>query len=73
MSDQFEIKNSELEKARNYIESKFAAQSWWPKAEPEEAKREYYLLKDNITSLNLWCKKWLDAGQQRQLIKAIKS
>ena len=42
------------------------------KEQPGEAKHEFTLMKDSAISLNVWCERWLDSGQQRLLEKALK-
>ncbi|MGZ4955657.1 MAG: hypothetical protein ACXV8Q_11135 [Methylobacter sp.] len=67
------ITESDLPKARNYIAKQFAAHSWWPSEQPGEAKREFDLMKDSATALNVWCQRWLDAGQCKKMEKEIRS
>ncbi|GEM_PF-424114 len=67
------ITESDLPKACNYIAKQFAAHSWWPSEQPGEAKREFDLMKDSATALNVWCERWLDAGQCKKMEKEIRS
>ena len=66
------ITESELEAARHYLQQQLETHAWWPKEQPGEAKHEFALMKDNAVSLNVWCERWLDSGQQRLLAKALK-
>jgi hypothetical protein len=66
------ISESELEAASHYLEQQLETHSWWPKEQPEEAKHEFTLMKVTPSSLNFWCEKWLDSGQQKKLAKALK-
>ncbi len=66
------ITETELEAARHYLQQQLETHTWWPKEQPGEAKHEFTLMKDNVISLNVWCERWLDSGQQRQLAKALK-
>jgi hypothetical protein len=66
------ITDTELEAACHYLQQQLETHTWWPKEQPGEAKHEFTLMKDNAISLNVWCERWLDSGQQRQLEKAIK-
>jgi hypothetical protein len=66
------ITETELESARRYLQQQLETHSWWPKEQPDEAKHEFTLMKDNVNSLNFWCEKWLDSGQVRLLAKALK-
>lgn len=52
-----------------YKEQQMQAHSWWPKEQPGQARHEYNLMKGNAENLNVWCGRWLDAGQQKQLQK----
>lgn len=61
------ITDSQLTAACDYIRQQFDAHSWWPKAQPEQAKHEFELMHANAVSLTIWCEKWLDKGQYRQL------
>jgi hypothetical protein len=67
------ITEAELSKACDYIAKQFAAHGWWPREQPDEAKREFDLMKGSATALNLWCERWLDAGQGKKLEKALRS
>jgi hypothetical protein len=64
---------ADLSKACDYIAKQFAAHSWWPTEQPGEAKREFDLMKGNATALNVWCERWLDAGQCKKLEKELRS
>lgn len=66
------ITESELPAACAYLQSQFAAHSWWPKEQPGEALHEFKLMQGSASGLTVWCEKWLDAGQLRLLEKAIK-
>ncbi len=72
-SKNINITEAELSKACDYIAQQFAAHSWWPKEQPGEAKREFDLMKSSVTALNVWCERWLDAGQCKKLEKALRS
>lgn len=69
---EMKITETELEAARHYLQQQLETHTWWPKEQPGEAKHEFTLMKDNVISLNVWCERWLDSGQQRQLAKALK-
>ena len=66
------ITEAELDTARHYLQQQLETHTWWPKEQPGEAKHEFALMKDSAVSLNAWCERWLDSGQQRQLAKALK-
>jgi hypothetical protein len=66
------ITESNLEAARHYLQQQLETHSWWPKEQPGEARHEFTLMKANAVSLSVWCNKWLDSGQRRQLEKALK-
>jgi hypothetical protein len=66
------ITESEFVAARKYLQKQLEGYSWWPKEQPGQAREEFKVMKANVTALNVWCKKWLDSGQLRQLEKAIK-
>jgi hypothetical protein len=66
------ITEPELEAARHYLQSQFNAHSWWPKEQPGQARDEFARMQGNAISLTVWCEKWLNSGQLRQLEKAIK-
>jgi hypothetical protein len=72
-SKNISITESELSQAREYIAGQFAAHSWWPTAQPGEAMREFELMKGSAVALNVWCEKWLDAGQCQKLEKALRA
>lgn len=72
-SKNIHITESELSRACDYIVRQFTAHSWWPTEQPGEAKREFDLMKGSATSLNVWCEKWLDAGQCKELEKSIRA
>jgi hypothetical protein len=65
------INPSDLERAQNYIQRQFDTRSWWPKEQPEQARHEFNLMQHDVTALNVWCEKWLDASQCRKLEKSI--
>lgn len=69
---EMKITETELEAARHYLQQQLETHTWWPKEQPGEAKHEFTLMKDNVISLNVWCERWLDSGQQRQLAKSLK-
>ncbi|MFI3136333.1 MAG: hypothetical protein QX197_06090 [Methylococcaceae bacterium] len=60
-----------LPRAQHYIQRQFNSHSWWPKEQPEQAKHEFNLMQADSTALNVWCEKWLDAGQRQKLNNAI--
>ena len=66
------ITDNNLQMACDYLKKQFAAKSWWPKANPGLAKQEFLLMNGSPVALNIWCERWLDAGQCRKLNKAIK-
>lgn len=66
------INDTQLASAREYLQKQFEAHTWWPKEQPEQAKYEFKLMNASATTLSIWCEKWLDAGQRRQLEKALK-
>ncbi len=65
------ISESELEAACHYLQQQLETHSWWPKEQPGEAMHEFTLMKDSAVSLNVWCERWLDSGQQEKLLKAL--
>jgi hypothetical protein len=67
------ITEEELSKASDYIANQFAIRSWWPCEQPGEAKREFDLMKGSSTALNVWCERWLDAGQCKKLEMDLRS
>lgn len=69
---EMKITETELEAARHYLQQQLETHTWWPKEQPGEARHEFTLMKDNVISLNVWCERWLDSGQQRQLAKSLK-
>jgi len=72
-SKKVNITEAELSQACDYIAQQFAAHSWWPTEQPGEAKREFDLMKGSATALNVWCERWLDAGQCKKLEKALRA
>jgi hypothetical protein len=72
-SKKIDLTEADLPKACNYIAAQFAAHSWWPKEQPGEAKREFELMKDSATALNVWCERWLDEGQCRKMENELRS
>jgi hypothetical protein len=68
-----DLTEADLPKACNYIAKQFAAHSWWPTEQPGEAKREFELMKDSVTALNVWCERWLDEGQCRKMENELRS
>lgn len=67
------ISDSDLSKACDYIAGQFAAHSWWPRAQPGNAKQEFDLMKDSALGLTVWCRRWLDGGQLLKLKRALRS
>jgi hypothetical protein len=67
------ITEAELSRARDYIDSQFSAHSWWPTEQPGEARREFDLMKGSAAGLNVWCERWMDAGQCKKLEKALRA
>lgn len=67
------INDNNLSTACNYLQKKFDAKSWWPKAQPGLARQAFTLMKGSAGSLNIWCQQWLDLGQLIKLEKALKS
>ena len=65
------ITEIELEVARHYLQKQLETHSWWPKEQPGEVMHEFTLMKDSAVSLNVWCERWLDSGQQEKLLKAL--
>ena len=66
------ITDNTLPNACDYIQKQFAAHSWWPKEQPGLAKQEFDLMNGHAETLNVWCERWLDAGQCQKLEAAIK-
>ena len=66
------LTETEVEAARHYIQRQMDIHSWWPKAQPGEAQREFELMKDSAVALNVWCERWLDERQCRQLEKSVR-
>jgi hypothetical protein len=65
------LTDSEVDAACHYIRSQMETHSWWPKEAPGEAKREFELMCGTALSLNVWCERWLDAGQCKKLEKEV--
>ena len=72
-SKNIKVTETELSKACDYIAKQFAAYSWWPCEQPGEAKREFDLMKNSATALNVWCERWLDTWQCQKLEKTLRS
>jgi hypothetical protein len=72
-SKSIHITEAELARARDYIAGQFSAHSWWPAEQPGEARREFDLMKGSAASLNVWCERWLDAGQAKKLEKTLRA
>ncbi|WP_258076136.1 hypothetical protein [Methylobacter tundripaludum] len=72
-SKKTDLTEADLPKACDYIAKQFAAHSWWPTEQPGEAKREFDLMKGSATALNVWCERWLDAGQRKKMEKELRS
>ncbi len=66
------VTDANLDLSCQYIETQFAVRSWWPKAQPAIAEREFELMRGSAIALNIWCERWLDLGQVRKLGKAVK-
>jgi hypothetical protein len=66
------ITESNLQLSCDYLQKQFELRWWWPKAQPGLAKREFLLMNGSAIALNVWCERWLDAGQCRKLDKAVK-
>jgi len=71
-SKRIDLTEADLSKACDYIAKQFAAHSWWPTEQPGEAKREFDLMKGSATALNVWCERWLDAGQCKKMEKELR-
>lgn len=67
------LTETNVSKARNYIAKQFAAHSWWPTEQPGRAKQEFDLMKGSATALNVWCERWLDAAQCKDVEKELRS
>ena len=65
------ITDDNLQPACDYIQSQFNAHSWWPKAQPNKARREFTLMNQSSGALDVWCERWLDRGQLRKLERKI--
>lgn len=70
-SKKIDLTEAELSEACGYIAKQFSAHSWWPCEQPGEAQREFDLMKGSATALNVWCERWLDAGQIKKLKQAL--
>lgn len=68
-SKKIDLQEQHLSAACEHIQQQFATHSWWPTAQPAEAKREFELMKGSATALNVWCEKWLSADQCQKLSK----
>ncbi|NOU20907.1 MAG: hypothetical protein HOO93_03810 [Methyloglobulus sp.] len=66
------LQDSEVDVACHYIRRQMDAHSWWPKAQPREAQREFELMCGTALSLNVWCDRWLDEGQCKKLEKSVR-
>lgn len=67
----FSIDASNLDAAKAFIRQQFDQLSWWPAQGPHQARAEFDQLPDTADALTLWCEKWLDGGQWRQLRIAV--
>lgn len=65
------LNDKQLDAAREYIHEQFKSHSWWPKAQPREAEREFELMCKNVSALNVWCDRWLNDSQKAQLEKRL--
>ncbi len=66
------VTDDSLQVACKYLQKQFEIKSWWPREQPRLAEREFLLMKGSAGALNLWCERWLDAGQCRKLENIIK-
>ncbi|MFW5443166.1 MAG: hypothetical protein ACKE51_02515 [Methylococcaceae bacterium] len=67
------ITDSNLERACKYLQNRLDIRSWWPKAQPGQAKNEFKLMSGSAGALNVWCERWLDLGQLKKLEREIKN
>ena len=67
------LSDPEVDAACHYIRRQMETHSWWPKAQPGEAKREFELMCGTALSLNIWCERWLDEGQCKALENCLRS
>jgi hypothetical protein len=66
------ISETNIQVAREYLEKQLDTHSWWPKEQPGLAKQEFKLMQGSAEALDVWCEKWLDSSQLRQLEKKLK-
>lgn len=67
----FKLDNSNFRAAHRYLQEQFRTNSWWPREQPHIAQQELLCLHDRPSALQIWCDKWLDAGQWQQLEHAL--
>ncbi|NOT84096.1 MAG: hypothetical protein HOP02_04780 [Methylococcaceae bacterium] len=65
------INPTDLSAAQQYIQRQFDTRSWWPKEQPDLAQQEFHQMQADAAALDVWCERWLDAGQCRKLEKSI--
>lgn len=66
------ITETNHEIACDYLQKQFDTRSWWPKAQPGQAKQEFEQMNGSCGALNVWCERWLDLGQIRKLEREIR-
>lgn len=65
------VTNANINFACDYLQKQFDTRSWWPRAQPGLAKREFQLMNNSPEALTVWCYRWLDLGQIRKLERKI--
>lgn len=65
------ITDSNLTMACEYLQKRLDTRSWWPKAQPGQAQKEFKLMNGSAGALNIWCERWLDLGQLKKLEREI--
>jgi hypothetical protein len=72
-NDQISLTESNIQFAREYLQKQLDTRSWWPTEQPGLAKQEFKLMQGSPDALGVWCEKWLNSSQLRQLEKNIQN
>lgn len=65
------LSESNIQYAREYLQEQFVRHSWWPTEQPGLAQQEFQLMQGSAYALGVWCEKWLNSSQIRQLEKTL--
>lgn len=66
------LTDSEVDAACHYIRRQFDYYSWWPKEAPGEARQQFDLMNSSAKALSVWCQRWLDERQCKDLEKCVR-